>query len=622
MSAVLLGVLVGLPLLAGTALCLLPVRRPAPVAVAVAVVVAVAAVVAAIRRPTGGWAFLPLVEGGRAELAVDDLAAPVLVAVGAVAALVLLTAALSGEPRPARFWGLMLVFTGSVVLTVTATTLPALLLGWEVMGACSYALIGLRWSAPATVDAGAAAFLTTRTTDLGLYLAGGAALAGGAGWSLDRLPTAAGPWLHLAAAGVLVAALGKAAQLPFSAWLSRAMEGPAPVSALLHSAAMVAMGGYLLLRTAPLLAATGWAGPAAAWTGALTAVALGAVAVAQTDLKQLLAASTAAQLGFVVLAAGVSATAAGSAQLVAHAAVKAGLFLAAGAWLTAIGSKQLPALRGAARRPRGLGVLATVGLLALAGVPPLALWWTKDAVLAVAGEQSVPLQLVGLVGALLSAAYAGTALRVLWSRAAPAPGGDEQTPTGHVPRLQLVPLGALAVGSLVLGALAPGTAGPAELVVSGALATAVVLVVLRHPVPAPRWAARWLGLPAATDQVVRGLARVVAGAARMERLVGRGTAGVARAVPRSAAAVAVLDDRGPGAVVRGAGRALPRLAGAAATLDDRGPGAAVRAVTAGARSLGVLARRPQTGLAHQYYAQVLVALAVVVAAVLLSIVVR
>ena len=597
MSAALFGILIALPLLAGTALCLLPVTRPAPVAVVVAVLVAGAAAVAAGVRPTAGWTFLPLVQGGDAQLAVDDLGAPVLVAVGAVAALVVVAAAVDGERRPARFFGLMLVFTGSVTLTVTASTLPALLVGWEVMGACSYALIGLSWAEPVKVGAGAAAFLTTRSTDLGLYLAGGAALAGGAGWSLDQLPATGGPWLHLVAAGVLVAALGKAAQLPFSAWLSRAMEGPAPVSALLHSAAMVAMGGYLLLRTSPLLAATGWAGPVAAWIGALTAVALGAVAVAQTDLKQLLAASTAAQLGFVVLAAGVSATAAGSAQLVAHAAVKAGLFLAAGAWLTSVGSKQLPALRGIARRFRALGALASVGLLALAGVPPLSLWWTKDSVLAVAGQQSVPLQLVGLLGALLSAAYAGTALRVLWSRDQPAPGGDEQPGTGLVPAAQLLPLGALAAGAVLLGVLAPGTAGPGELALSAALAVAIVLLVLHRRAPAPRWAARWLGLQAATDRVVAGLGVLVAASARTEELLVRRAVG-------------------------GLTAALPRLAAAAAAVDRRGPGAAVRCVTAGARSLGVLARRPQTGLAHQYYAQVVVALGVVMVIVMLSTLVR
>ena len=160
-----------------------------------------------------------------------------------------------------------------------------------------------------------------------------------------------GGWpLHLAALGVLAAALGKAAQLPASFWLSHARDGPSPVSALLHSAAMVAMGGYLLLRTAPLLAASGWADDAAAWAGALTAVALGVVAVAQFDLKQLLAASTASQLGLVVLAAGVGGTAAGAVHLVAHALVKSLLFMLAGLWLHALGTKELEGLRSAAAR--------------------------------------------------------------------------------------------------------------------------------------------------------------------------------------------------------------------------------------------------------------------------------
>ena len=140
--------------------------------------------------------------------------------------------------------------------------------------------------------------------------------------ALSDLPAATDPWRHVVAAGIMVAALGKAAQLPFSFWLSGAMQGPSPVSALLHSAAMVAMGGFLLLRVEPLLAATGWAGPVAAWLGMLTAVLMGIVALAQRELKQLLAASTVAQLGFVVLAAGVGAVSGGAAHLVAHASTR------------------------------------------------------------------------------------------------------------------------------------------------------------------------------------------------------------------------------------------------------------------------------------------------------------
>ncbi|EUA27863.1 NADH-Ubiquinone/plastoquinone (complex I), various chains family protein [Mycobacterium xenopi 4042] len=212
-------------------------------------------------------------------------------------------------------------------------------------GAASYALIGFWWRDQHRVSSGLIAFLTTRSADLGLYVAAGAALAGGAGLALADLPAASSGWREVVAVGVVVAALGKAAQLPFSFWLSRAMDGPSPVSALLHSAAMVAMGAYLLLRVEPLLAATGWVAATVAWVGVATAVLLGVVALAQRDLKQLLAASTAAQLGFVVMAAGVGTVSGGAAQLVAHASTKAGLFLAAGAWLSLLGSKQLDDLR-------------------------------------------------------------------------------------------------------------------------------------------------------------------------------------------------------------------------------------------------------------------------------------
>ncbi len=631
MSGLLLAALVALPVAAGALLCLAPLIGPARrptldrwspwLATGVAAVVLAAAGGAAAVRPTASWAFLPGIDGGRAGLGVDDLSAAVLVTVCAVALLVLASAALDAEERPARFSGLMLLFTGAVTLTASATTLPALLLGWEVMGATSYALIGLTWSDPVAVRGGETAFLTTRAADLGLYLAGGAALAGGAGLALDGLPTAGGAWLHVAAAGVLVAALGKAAQLPFSAWLSRAMEGPSPVSALLHSAAMVAMGGYLLLRTAPLLAATGWAGPVTAWVGAVTTVALGAVALAQTDLKQLLAASTAAQLGFVVLAAGLSAPGAGATQLVAHAAVKAGLFLAAGAWLTALGSKHLAALRGAARRWPVLGGIATAGFLALAGVPPLALWATKDAVLSVAHEESLPLYLVGLAGAGLSAAYAGTALAVLWSHTAPAPGDDERHGTGQVPRAQLLPLGVLALGAVGLGGLAWGRVGPGELAVSGALALVVLLVVVRFGAPAPRWAAGWLGLQPATDAlVVRPVQALAAGLARFDdRVLHARVLAAARGVTRVAGRASVTDDAVLAGAVAGLAGGTARGARGAAALDDRGVAGAVAGLARGARGLGVLARRPQTGLLHQYYIQVAVVLA---AGLLLLIVVR
>ena len=454
--------LVVAPAVVGAALLLGPrgrTERPAPVlGVGTAALAAVLAVVVALARPSVA---VPFVAGADLGLGVDGLAAVVAPTVAVVAALVLLAGAVDVRESRARFHGLMLVFVSAALLTVTATTLPALLLAWEVMGATSYALIGFAWRDDRRVGSGLTAFVTTRAADLGLYVAAAAALAGGAGLDLDALASASPGWRDVLAAGVLVAALGKAAQLVLAFWLSRAMDGPSPVSALLHSAAMVAMGGYLLLRLSPLLQATSWAGPTAAWAGALTTVALGVVAVGQRDLKQLLAASTSAQLGYVVMAGGLGAVPGGTAHLVAHAATKAALFLAAGAWLAALGTKQLAGLRGAVAHWPVLRVAATVALLALAGVPPLSLWATKDLVLAAALEQSPALYVVGILGAAAAAAYAGTVLRVLWApagdadqRRARAHRGEEETPRAAVPGALTAAVVVLAVGATALGALA------------------------------------------------------------------------------------------------------------------------------------------------------------------------
>lgn len=617
---------VGLPAVAGGVLLLWrrSLDRAAPaVALLVAMAALVLAVLVATTRPTASAPFLP---SAPLTLVVDGLAAVVTITVAAVGLLVLLGAAWEIGDARARFFGLMLLFLSAVLLTVTAANLVGLLLAWEIMGATSYALIAHHWRCDRHVGSGATAFLATRAGDLGLYVAAGAALAAGAGlgppnFGLDELAGLPGPWLHVAAAGVLAAAFGKAAQLPFSFWLSRAMDGPSPVSALLHSAAMVAMGGYLLLRTAPLLGAAGWAAGVAAWSGAVTALVLGAVAIAQSDLKQLLAASTSAQLGFVVLGAGTAAyggVTAGTAHLIGHAAAKSLLFLAAGAWLATLGTQQLAALRGAARTHPVVGVSAVVGLLALAGIPPLSLWATKDAVLAAAGERSFALYAVVLAAALLSAGYAAKALGVLLGSAdrisVPNGGARPSTdrisvPNGSAGRLVMVPLVVLAIGAAVLGVLAMpwfgavlGEPSPPlsaqQLLLTGLLALAVTGLVVTVPqlLPAPGWARNWLNLEAAAHAVV------------------------VRPVLGLATALARFDDRVLHAAVLATVPALRRLAAGAARTDDGGLDAGVvRRVAAGARSLGRQALRPQTGQLHQYYAQAAVLLA---AAVVLLLVVR
>lgn len=452
MSA-LLWALVAVPL-GGGVLLLVAGRRADRVAPGWALTVAAAAmglaIAAAFRHPV---AQAPLLDGLPVRLAVDGLSGLLAVTVTVVTLAVLLFSAAEFGPDEARarFFGLMLLFAGSMLVTVTAATLPVLLMGWEVMGATSWALIGYWWRDPERTSAADTAFLTTRTADLGLYLAAGAALASGrdATLSLDGLARADDPWLSLVTAGIIAAAFGKSAQLPFSFWLSKAMQGPSPVSALLHSATMVVAGAYLLLRTGPLLDASGWGDEVVAWTGAATALCLGLVAVAQTDLKQLLAASSCAQIGFMVLAAGAGATTGGTLQLIAHAAAKSLLFLAAGAWLTALGTQQLPELLGAARHNRTAGVAFTVGAFSLAGLPPLSLWAAKDVLLAGALEASPWLYATGLAAALLSAVYSAKALWFVWrphgsaARCAPHPGRCRVAPCPAGPGLRRADAGGL-----------------------------------------------------------------------------------------------------------------------------------------------------------------------------------
>ncbi|WP_347753858.1 proton-conducting transporter membrane subunit [Agrococcus sp. ProA11] len=637
MSPLLLA-LIALPAAAGVGL-LLGGRRADRIApatsIAVTALALIAAIAAAVTRPMSD---APFIVGSGATLAVDGLSAVLLPTIATVALLVLIIAVAERTEPEARFHGLMLVFVAAVFVTVTSTSLVSLLAAWEIMGATSYALIGFHWRSARAVPAGLVAFSVTRAADIGLYLAAGVAVIAGVGWQLDDLRGAPEPWLSLIAAGVLIAGLGKAAQLPFSFWLSRAMEGPSPVSALLHSAAMVAMGGYLLLRLSPLLLATEWAGWAAAWIGAATAIVLGVVAVAQTDLKQLLAASTAAQLGFVALAAGIGATASGTAQLIAHASTKALLFLVAGLWLAATGTKQLQALRGVGRRWPLVGVTFLIGALALAGIPPLSLWLTKDAVLAGALEASPALYAAGLVGAVLSAAYSAKIIAVAW-----APVQVERRETGwdhehrgtrRVPAAALGPLVILAIGATVLGVLAaPGLDGPfraalgvaaqphstiAELIASAVLAVIVGLIVLRYRLPGIPGAAVWFGLERAAAGLVGRPTEATAAAlarfdSRLDALIDRSPRALQQLATRTARSDELLDaavDRSP--------RALDR-AGRSTRSADGGVDAMVSRVVSLTRLAARGARRSQTGRIADYYAVGAVAAA---AFIVLLIVVR
>lgn len=588
-----LPLLLVLPVAAGLALVLArPTRAAAPLGLAVAAATLALAVAAVVTRPV---TTVPFAAGLRFSFGVDSLAAALVVTVAVVTSCVLLAAAGDPSLRSGRFVGVVLVFAGAMTATVTATTLPALLVGWEVMGATSWVLIAHHRRERTAGQGATTAFLTTRAADVGLYVAAGAALAGGvSGLTLGDLPRATGGWLALVAAGVVVAALGKSAQLPFSSWLSGAMVGPSPVSALLHSATMVAAGAYLLVRLGPLLTAVPWAGSLVAWVGGLTAVVLGVVAVSARDLKQLLAASTCAQVGTMVLGAGLGAsTGAVTGLLVAHAAVKALLFLCAGAWLYALGTRSLPALRGAARRHPVVGVTFTVGALALAGVPPLSLWWTKDAVLATAPPGTGGVWLLGQLAAVLAAVYTTRALWFVWR---PASWAVTRAP---VPRSTAAALVVLAVPAAAVGAVAVAIGavplpGVLEMVGSAVVAVAAVSLTWAFRSRRRRPGQTWQGTVARAARTWWGLDAVL-------RLV----------VVRPVLALAALLDAADRHLDRGVHALAGGVVGAAGLADRRGEPVvrgAVAGLAGGVRRLGTLARRPQTGQVHQYYAQALTAL--------------
>ncbi|WP_017570181.1 NADH-quinone oxidoreductase subunit 5 family protein [Nocardiopsis halotolerans] len=644
-----LGALIGLPAVVGAVL-LVSERRAdavaAPCAVTATALTLVAAVVAAVTRPA---ASVPMLPGIRAGTAVDGLSAVAVITVSAVSLMVVLfaSAEMGREEARGRFFGLMLLFTAAVLVAVTSTTLVTLLMVWEIMGALSYALIGYWWHEAHRVRSATLAFVTTRGTDLGLYLAAGAALAGGAeALQLSALASLEGGWRDAAVAGMILAALGKSAQLPFSFWLSHAMVGPSPVSALLHSATMVAAGGYLMLRARPVLSATEWAGPALAWLGAVTALLLGAVAFHQSDLKQLLAASTASHMGFLFLAAGAGAVGGGILHFSAHAAAKSLLFLCAGAWLASLGTQGLRGLRGAARRHPLVGAAFTVGALAVAGVPPLPLWTAKDEALAAALHLGPALYVTGLAASAVSAAYTARALAAVWS---PSPLTGEEASRSGVRRaplpeaLSLAALSSAAIGLSVLAlpvvarwwrALvgAPDTPGPAawEMALSGLLAVAVLALTwwavarsragaVPDQVPGHRFLGGWLGLDTAARTLVTrpvtALARALAAAD--DHVIAGGARTAARATASLSGRLSAFDDRGLAGGVRSASGWGTHAADLARLRGEGAVEGAVRAVASGARSLAVWALRPQTGLLHQYYVQAVIALVVLAAVVVL-----
>ena len=371
--------------------------------------------------PTGTSMSATWFESGGLRLTVGLTATPLtrfVATVVAGVALCVVTYAVgytAGRRDRPRFFAELGIFVGSMLVLVLANSLVLLFAAWEMVGLASFLLIGFEHASPGASAAAAKAFLMTRIGDVGLLLGWLLALAAVGTTDIDAVAGAVGagrvePGTVTAMALLMLAgAAGKSAQLPLSSWLPDAMVGPTPVSALLHSATMVAAGVFLVLRLDAVFAAAPLAMAALFWIGAATAAFAALVATAETDLKRVLAWSTCSQLGEMMVALGLGGARAAAFHLAAHAAFKSTLFLAAGIVQERAGTRALDRLGGLVRALPLAGAAFLVAALALAGVPPLSGFWSEEEILAVASRHSPGAGILVVSLVLLGGTYIGRA---------------------------------------------------------------------------------------------------------------------------------------------------------------------------------------------------------------------
>ena len=527
------------------------------------------------------------------DVRIDQLSVTMMLVITGVGALIHLYSIgyMAGDDRFARFFAYLNLFVGFMLILVLADNYLFLFLGWEGVGLCSYLLIGFDSERRAAGNAAKKAFITTRIGDT-LMLVGIALIfihfgSLGYGEVLGSSPTRAdvpSGSVTIIALLLLAGAVGKSAQLPLHVWLPDAMEGPSPVSALIHAATMVTSGVYLVVRNHALFEYSGVALAVVLVIGLATLLYAGLAALGQDDLKRVLAYSTISQLGFMFLAAGMRAYAAAMLMLVAHALYKALLFLAAGNVMHGLGGELDMKRMGGLRRDMPVtATLFSIGALALAGVPPLAGFFSKDPIVNYASETGrVAIYFLALAGAFISALYAGRATFLTFF------GEPRAGLRGHeAPPIMLWPIIVLAIGALlggilglnpetgylirwlepVTGPLAHADAGPSE----GVLASISALVAIAG------FALAWY----------------VWGSGRVDWLALRGRVGLQ---PAMRAGFAI--DAAYATVNEVAGKGVSRFL--AFTVDRGWIDGLVNAIGGGTRSLSGIARRVQTGLVRTY----------------------
>jgi NADH-quinone oxidoreductase subunit L len=460
------------------------------------------------------WEWLPAHNGPMAMVGIqlDADSSIMLVLVALVAFLVQLYSIsyLRDEPRPSlgRYYTYQSLFAFSMMGLVLAPNLLQLFVCWELVGLCSYLLIGFWYHKPEAARAATKAFWVTKAGDVGLLI--GIVLLWRDAGTFDlvqlrelaergALPVAG---LSITTFCIYLGAVGKSAQFPLHVWLPDAMEGPTPVSALIHAATMVTAGVYLLVRTEWLFALTPDVLTIVAWIGALTALLAAVLACVQDDIKRVLAYSTVSQLGYMMTAIGAGFAAAGFFHLLTHGVFKALLFLGAGAVIHAVHSNNLPDMGGLARRMPQTAIVFVVGTLSLAGIPLFGGFLSKEEILGAVWAGGMPGPFVVLmIVALLTAFYMfRVVFLAFWGTpyTVAAGAGDGADHAHDPPVAMLLPLWILTLASMAIGIYFTFSSHPAE---AGLRVVEQVGAGLEiGPPPPPAWL-----MPAAVGVAVAGI---------------------------------------------------------------------------------------------------------------------
>src|SRR6187455_3707052 len=360
------------------------------------------------------WLDLPPVFRVPLGLTLDQLSRTMAVVVSGVGALIHIYSLgyMRDDQGKSRYFAALSLFMFAMLGIVFANNFVMLFIFWELVGFTSYVLIGHWFFRDAAADAANKAFITTRIGDFGfmtgilmIWMTTGSVVFAEVA---PRMPMFGGHGTFVAIVALLIfcGAVGKSAQFPLHVWLPDAMEGPTPVSALIHAATMVAAGVYMLVRVAFIIQASQTALMAVAWIGTITAVMAALIATQQDDIKRILAYSTLSQLGYMVMAVGLASNEAAMFHLFTHAFFKALLFLGAGSIIIMLHHEQnIWRMGGLAGKLRTTFVTFLIGTLALIGCPPFSGFFSKDAILALAYEKNAAIFWLGLFTAFLTAFY-------------------------------------------------------------------------------------------------------------------------------------------------------------------------------------------------------------------------